>query len=62
MGEEDGDDIDDFDNQATVDMRGRDNRRARRIDHDLGSIKQKFLLFKVKMIRKFIWSGKKRWS
>ncbi|KAH9780637.1 hypothetical protein KPL71_008149 [Citrus sinensis] len=29
MGEEDGDDIDDFDDQATVDMRGRDNRRAR---------------------------------
>ncbi|KAH9698006.1 hypothetical protein KPL71_023835 [Citrus sinensis] len=41
MGEEDGDDIDDFDDQATIDMRGRDNRRARRIDRDLGSIKVK---------------------
>ncbi|KAH9724609.1 Endonuclease [Citrus sinensis] len=29
VGEEDGDDIDDFDDQGTVDMRGRDNRRAR---------------------------------
>ena len=28
MGEEDGNDIDDFDDQATVDMRGRDNRRT----------------------------------
>ncbi|KAH9717001.1 Endonuclease [Citrus sinensis] len=48
MGEEDGDDIDDFDDQATVDMRGRDNRRARRIDHDLGSIKLKIPFFQGK--------------
>ena len=48
MGEEDGDDIDDFDDQATVDMRGRDNRRARRIDHDLGSIKLKIPSFQGK--------------
>ncbi|KAH9780675.1 hypothetical protein KPL71_008169 [Citrus sinensis] len=39
MGEEDGDDLDNFDDQGTVDMRGRDDRRARHIDHDLGSIK-----------------------
>ncbi|KAH9716907.1 Endonuclease [Citrus sinensis] len=39
MGEEDGDDIDDFDDQATVDMR----RRARCIDRDLGSIKLKMI-------------------
>ena len=48
MGEEDGDDIDDFDDQATVDMRGRDNRRARRIDRDLGSIKLKIPSFQGK--------------
>ncbi|KAH9744221.1 hypothetical protein KPL70_003601 [Citrus sinensis] len=47
MGEEDGDDIDDFDDQATVDMCGRD-RRARRIDHDLGSIKLKIPSFQGK--------------
>ncbi|KAH9657974.1 hypothetical protein KPL70_023299 [Citrus sinensis] len=45
MGEEDGDDIDDFDDQATVDMRGRNNRRARRIDRDLGIIKLKIPSF-----------------
>ncbi|KAH9763304.1 hypothetical protein KPL70_001120 [Citrus sinensis] len=48
MGEEDDDDIDDFDDQATVDMRGRDNRRARRIDRDLGSIKLKIPSFQGK--------------
>ncbi|KAH9734748.1 Endonuclease [Citrus sinensis] len=48
MGEEDGDDIDDFDNQATVDMRGRDNRSARRIDRDLRSIKLKIPSFQGK--------------
>ncbi|KAH9724547.1 Endonuclease [Citrus sinensis] len=48
MGEEDGDDVDDFDDQATVDMRGRDNRRARRIDRDLGSIKLKIPFFQGK--------------
>ncbi|KAH9744280.1 Endonuclease [Citrus sinensis] len=48
MGEEDGDDVDDFDDQATVDMRGRDNRRARRIDRDLGSIKLKIPSFQGK--------------
>ncbi|KAH9792628.1 Endonuclease [Citrus sinensis] len=48
MGEEDGDDIDDFDDQATVDMRGRDNRRARCMDHDLGSIKLKIPSFQGK--------------
>ncbi|KAH9705002.1 Endonuclease [Citrus sinensis] len=47
MGEEDGDDLDNFDDQATIDMHGRDDRRARRIDHDLGSIKLK-ILFKSK--------------
>ena len=41
MGEEDGDDLDNFDDQATVDMCGRDDKRARRIDSDLGSIKLK---------------------
>ena len=48
MGEEDGDDLDNFDDQATVDMRGRDDRRARRIDHDLGSIKLKIPSFQGK--------------
>ncbi|KAH9705016.1 Endonuclease [Citrus sinensis] len=48
MGEEDGDGIDDFDDQATVDMRGRDNRRARRIDRDLGSIKLQIPSFQDK--------------
>ncbi|KAH9716981.1 Endonuclease [Citrus sinensis] len=48
MGEEDGDDIDDFDDQATVDMRGRDNRRARCMDRDLGSIKLKIPSFQGK--------------
>jgi len=48
MGEEDSDDIDDFDDQATVDMRGRDNRRARRSDRDLGSIKLKIPSFQGK--------------
>ncbi|KAH9687341.1 hypothetical protein KPL70_014729 [Citrus sinensis] len=60
MREEDGDDLDNFDDQATFDMCRRDNRRARRIDHDLGSIKLKIPSFQGKMIRKFIWSGKKR--
>ena len=41
MGEEDGDDLENFDDRATVDMRGRDDIRARRIDRDLGSIKLK---------------------
>ncbi|KAH9705032.1 hypothetical protein KPL70_011714 [Citrus sinensis] len=31
MGEKDGDDLDNFDDQATVDMRGRDDRRARQV-------------------------------
>ena len=62
MGEEDGDDLDNFDDQAIVDMRGRDNRRARRINRDLGSIKLKIPFFKVKMIWKLIWSGKKKLS
>ncbi|KAH9657923.1 hypothetical protein KPL70_023278 [Citrus sinensis] len=48
MGEEDGNDIDDFDDQATVDMCGRDNRRARRIDRYLGSIKLKIPSFQGK--------------
>ncbi|KAH9671243.1 Endonuclease [Citrus sinensis] len=48
MGEEDGDDLDNFDDQATIDMRGRDDRRARRIDHDLGSIKLKIPSFQGK--------------
>ncbi|KAH9792720.1 hypothetical protein KPL71_004248 [Citrus sinensis] len=48
MGEEDGDDIDDFDDQATIDMRRRDNRRARHIDRDLGSIKLKIPSFQGK--------------
>ncbi|KAH9680244.1 hypothetical protein KPL71_026482 [Citrus sinensis] len=48
MGEEDGDDLDNFDDQATVDMRGRDDRRARHIDHDLGSIKLKIPSFQGK--------------
>ena len=41
MWEDDGDDVDNFDDQATVDMRERNDRRARRIDCDLGSIKLK---------------------
>ncbi|KAH9716856.1 hypothetical protein KPL71_021599 [Citrus sinensis] len=45
MGEDDGDDIDKFDDQATVDMRGRDDTKARCIDHDLGSIKLKIPFF-----------------
>ena len=36
MGEDDGDDLDNCDDQATVDMRERNDRRARRIDCDLG--------------------------
>ncbi|KAH9801905.1 hypothetical protein KPL71_001199 [Citrus sinensis] len=48
MGEEDGDDVDNFDDQAIVDMRGRDDRRARHIDHDLGSIKLKIPSFQGK--------------
>ena len=48
MREEDGDDIDVFDDQATVDMSGRDTRRARRIDRDLGSIKLKIHSFQGK--------------
>ncbi|KAH9704946.1 Endonuclease [Citrus sinensis] len=48
IGEEDSDDLDNFDDQATVDMRGRDDRRARRIDHDLGSIKLKIPSFQGK--------------
>ncbi|KAH9680016.1 Endonuclease [Citrus sinensis] len=48
MGEEDSNDIDDFDDQATVDMRGRDNRRASRMDRDLGSIKLKIPSFQGK--------------
>ena len=37
MGEEDGDDLDNFDDQATVDMCGRDDRRARHIDQTKNS-------------------------
>ncbi|KAH9724620.1 hypothetical protein KPL70_007553 [Citrus sinensis] len=48
MGEEDGDDLDNFDDQATVDMHGRDDRRAKHIDHDLGSIKLKIHSFQGK--------------
>ncbi|KAH9649361.1 hypothetical protein KPL70_025949 [Citrus sinensis] len=48
MGEEDGDDLDNFDDQATVDMRRRDDRRTRRIDRDLGSIKLKIPSFQGK--------------
>ncbi|KAH9769539.1 Endonuclease [Citrus sinensis] len=48
MGEEYSDDLDNFDDQATVDMRGRDGRRARRIYHDLGSIKLKIPSFQGK--------------
>ncbi|KAH9705041.1 hypothetical protein KPL70_011721 [Citrus sinensis] len=48
MGEEDGDDLDNFDDQATIDMRGRDDRRARHIDLDLGSIKLKIPSFQGK--------------
>ena len=48
VGEEDGDNLDNFDNQVTVDMRGRDDRRARGIDHDLGSIKLKIPSFQGK--------------
>ena len=48
MGEEDGDDIDNFDDRATIDIRGRDDRRARRIDRDLGSIKLKIPSFQGK--------------
>ncbi|KAH9649363.1 Endonuclease [Citrus sinensis] len=43
MGEEDGDDLDNID-----DMRGRDDGRERRIDHDLGSIKLKIPSFQGK--------------
>ena len=50
MGEEDGDDLDNFDDHATVDMRGTDDRRARHIHHDLGSIKLKMPSFQGKMI------------
>ncbi|KAH9769149.1 Endonuclease [Citrus sinensis] len=48
MAEEDGDDIDDFDDQATVDMRERDNRRVRHINRGLGSIKLKIPSFQGK--------------
>ncbi|KAH9658356.1 hypothetical protein KPL70_023457 [Citrus sinensis] len=48
IGEEDGDDLDNFDDQATVDMRGRYDRRARCIDHDLGSTKLKIPYFQGK--------------
>ena len=48
MGEEDGDDLENFDDRATVDMRGRDDIRARRIDRDLGSIKLKIPSFQGK--------------
>ena len=36
IGEEHSDDLDNFDDQTTVDMRGRDDRRVRHIDRDLG--------------------------
>ena len=45
MGEEDVDDLNKFDDYVTVDMCGRDDRRARRIDRDLGSIKLKIPFF-----------------
>ena len=48
MGEEDGDNLDSFDDQAIVDMRGRDDKRARHIDHDLGNIKLKIHSFQGK--------------
>ena len=48
MGEEDGDDLDNFNDQATIDMHGRDDGRARHIDRDLGSIKLKFPSFQGK--------------
>jgi hypothetical protein len=45
--------------------RGYGNREARmgrpRRDNDLGNIKIKIPSFKVKMILKFIWSGKQKW-
>ena len=62
MGEEDGDDIDYFDDQATVDMRGRDNRGARRIDRDLGSIKLKIPSFQGKNNLEACLEWGKRWS
>ncbi|KAH9649250.1 hypothetical protein KPL70_025911 [Citrus sinensis] len=45
MGEEDGDDLDNFDDQVTVDMRGRDDKREKSIDRDLGRIKLKIPSF-----------------
>ena len=45
MREEDGDDLDNFDDHATIDMHGRANRRARCIYRDLGSIKLKIPSF-----------------
>lgn len=49
MEEEDSDDLDNFDDQATVSMRGRDDRRARHINCDLGSIKLKISYFQGKI-------------
>ena len=48
MGEEDDDDLDNFDDQTTVDMCRRDDRRARRVDCDLGSIQLKIPSFQGK--------------
>ena len=48
MGEEDGDDLDNFDDQAIIDMCESDDIRSRCIDHDLGSIKLKIPSFQGK--------------
>ena len=48
IGEEDSDDLDNFDDQTTVDMRVRDDRRVRHIDRDLESIKLKIPSFQGK--------------
>ena len=62
MEEEDGDNLDNFDDQATVDMCGRDDRRARCIDRDLGSIKLKIPSFQGKNGPKAYLAWEKRWS
>lgn len=48
MGEEDGDQLDNFDDQVIVGMHGRDKRRARCINCDLGNIKLKISFFQGK--------------
>ena len=62
MEEEDGDDLDNFDDQAIVDMRGREDRRARRMDHDFGSIKLKIPSFQGKNNLEACLEWGKRWS